>query len=62
MITLGGLIGIGLSRGDLRDWEYIKSICDENDVSLATPAGVFYRPGNEDDDFLTDIRGGVLYR
>ena len=51
-----------LSRGELRDWEYIKAICDDNEISLATPSGVFYRPHNEDDDFLTDIRGAMSKR
>lgn len=51
-----------LCRGSLRDWEYIKGVCAENDISLATPQGIFYRPGNEDDDFLTDIRGAFSKR
>lgn len=51
-----------LSRGQLRDWEYIKSVCDDCDVMLATPTGTIYRPGNEDDDFLVDIRGAVSKR
>src|SRR5205823_14899865 len=51
-----------LSRGELRDWEYLKSVCDESGVSLATPGGIFYRPGNDDDDFMTDIRGAFTKR
>ena len=51
-----------LCRGSLRDWEYIKGVCAEREISLATPQGIFYRPGNEDDDFLTDIRGAFSKR
>lgn len=48
-----------LSRGDLAEWQFIKAVCDRHDISLATPSGLFYRPGNEDDDFMTDIRGAM---
>src|SRR5205823_10088675 len=50
------------SRGELSDWEIIKSVCDSNGVALASPSGIFYRPGNEDDDFTTDIRGVMSKR
>lgn len=51
-----------LSRGELADWQYIKAVCDQHGVSLATPSGIFYRPNNEDDDFTTDIRGVMSKR
>ena len=35
-----------ISRGELRYWEYIKGACDECSIALATPAGIFYSPGN----------------
>lgn len=50
------------SRGDLADWQYIKNVCDEHEIGLATLHGVIYRPNDDDDDFLTDIRGSVTKR
>src|SRR5262249_49480380 len=49
-------------RGPLADAEYVKPGCDENGISLATPSGIFYRPGNADDDFTTDMRFAVTKR
>lgn len=50
------------SRGELSDWQIIKSVCDANGVALASPSGIFYRPLNEDDDFTSDIRGVLSKR
>lgn len=51
-----------LSRGSMADWEYLKRLCEEHDVSLTTPSGPIYRPGNEEDDFRSDIDGVLSKR
>jgi DNA invertase Pin-like site-specific DNA recombinase len=48
-----------LSRGELSDWQVIKTICDDNGITIVTPNGPYYRPCNDDDDFRSDIDGAM---
>src|SRR5262249_17173016 len=47
------------SRGDMLDWGYIVNVCDQADVTLATPAGILYQPGDDNSRLMLWFKGGM---
>src|SRR5690625_1925771 len=51
-----------LSRLDTVSWEYLKSVLRENSVKIAEPNGTVTDLGNEDDEFMSDLKNLLAQR